>query len=138
MFAPTTGRSAAHVKWWFCLTADDVPGKIVVDAETLAEQQIGLEKIAQQLRRERLDRETEEARIFGFCTNAEIWNSRCDARHIEGVHLLFRIQCKHAHGDSLSGGTGGAAFAFCSDLFYVARRPISRRRHCFGALPLRL
>ena len=43
----------------------------------LAEQQKGLEKIAQQLRRERLDKEAEDAITFGFCPRAELWNGRC-------------------------------------------------------------
>ena len=57
-------------------TALDVPGKIVLDPETLAAQQKGLEKIAQQLRRERLDKEAEDAITFGFCPRAELWNGR--------------------------------------------------------------
>lgn len=61
----------------FCARkADDVPGKIVVDPETLAEQQRGLEKIAQQLRRERLDQEAIDNVVFGFCPTAELWNGR--------------------------------------------------------------
>ncbi len=44
--------------------------------EILAEQQKGLEKIAQQLRRERLDKEAEDAITFGFCPRAELWNGR--------------------------------------------------------------
>lgn len=58
------------------LAADDVPGKIVLDNQTLFEQQQGLEKIAQQLRRERLDREAEEGISFGFCPKAELFNGR--------------------------------------------------------------
>lgn len=61
-----------------CSTALDVPGKIVLDPETLASQQKGLEKIAQQLRRERLDKEAVDAITFGFCPRAELWNGRCD------------------------------------------------------------
>lgn len=57
-------------------TADDVPGKIVVDPVTLAEQQRGLEKIAQKLRRERLDKEAAENVLFGFCSKAELINGR--------------------------------------------------------------
>lgn len=56
---------------------DDIPGKIVLSPEVLAEQQKGLEKIAQQLRRERLDKEAEDAITFGFCPRAELWNGRC-------------------------------------------------------------
>lgn len=59
-------------------TALDVPGKIILDPETLASQQKGLEKIAQQLRRERLDKEAVDAITFGFCPRAELWNGRCD------------------------------------------------------------
>ncbi|CAM9931371.1 unnamed protein product [Ectocarpus fasciculatus] len=55
---------------------DDIPGKIVLPPEVLAEQQKGLEKIAQQLRRERLDKEAEDAITFGFCPRAELWNGR--------------------------------------------------------------
>ncbi|CAM9266215.1 unnamed protein product [Scytosiphon promiscuus] len=55
---------------------DDIPGKIVLSPEVLAEQQKGLEKIAQQLRRERLDKEAEDAITFGFCPRAELWNGR--------------------------------------------------------------
>eukprot|EP00752_Nemacystus_decipiens_P002835 g2642.t1 len=55
---------------------DDIPGKIVLPPEVLAEQQEGLEKIAQQLRRERLDKEAEDAITFGFCPRAELWNGR--------------------------------------------------------------
>lgn len=49
----------------------------MLSQEVLAEQQKGLEKIAQQLRRERLDKEAEEAVTFGFCPRAELWNGRC-------------------------------------------------------------
>eukprot|EP00903_Cladosiphon_okamuranus_P014330 g13308.t1 len=55
---------------------DDIPGKILLSPEVLAEQQKGLEKIAQQLRRERLDKEAEDAITFGFCPRAELWNGR--------------------------------------------------------------
>ncbi|CAN0333812.1 unnamed protein product [Ectocarpus sp. 12 AP-2014] len=55
---------------------DDIPGKIVLPPDVLAEQQKGLEKIAQQLRRERLDKEAEDAITFGFCPRAELWNGR--------------------------------------------------------------
>lgn len=58
------------------MDALDVPGKIVLDPETLASQQKGLEKIAQQLRRERLDKEAVDAITFGFCPRAELWNGR--------------------------------------------------------------
>lgn len=58
------------------LAADDVPGKIILDQATLAEQQRGLEKIAQQLRRERLDKEAVDKVLFGFCPTAELWNGR--------------------------------------------------------------
>ncbi|KAG5183475.1 hypothetical protein JKP88DRAFT_238520 [Tribonema minus] len=55
---------------------DNVPGKIVVDDATLAQQQIDLEKYARQLRRQRLDREAEEARLLGWTPAAEINNGR--------------------------------------------------------------
>lgn len=60
----------------FLAAADDVPGKIVLDPETLAAQQQGLEKMAQQLRRERLDQEAIDNVFFGFVPTAELWNGR--------------------------------------------------------------
>lgn len=77
-------------------TADDVPGKIILDADTLAEQQKGLEKIAQQLRRERLDKEAEDAITFGFCPRAELWNGRC-VRPTKMTEMYSQSFWSHIH-----------------------------------------
>ena len=57
--------------------ADDVPGKIQVDVDTLVKQQKDLEKVARVLRRERLELERDEGRFFGWTMTAEKWNGRC-------------------------------------------------------------
>ncbi|CAM9752815.1 unnamed protein product [Chrysoparadoxa australica] len=55
---------------------DNIPGNIVVPSDVLAEQQVLLEKLSRQLRRERLDREAEEGQLIGFVEQAEINNGR--------------------------------------------------------------
>mmetsp|Transcript_3272 Transcript_3272/g.5074 ORF Transcript_3272/g.5074 Transcript_3272/m.5074 type:complete len:153 (+) Transcript_3272:34-492(+) len=55
---------------------DKIPGKIKVDDDTLAKQQVELENFARELRRQRLDKEAEENRFYGWTPKAELLNGR--------------------------------------------------------------
>lgn len=55
---------------------DEVPGKIVLSEQELAEQKKALERYAELLREDRLRSEAEASRLFGFVRFAETLNGR--------------------------------------------------------------
>lgn len=55
---------------------EEVPGKIPLTPEELAEQRVVLEQYAKELRMKRLAEEAEASRLFGFVPYAETLNGR--------------------------------------------------------------
>lgn len=55
---------------------DEVPGKIVLSEQELAEQRQALERYSELLRKDRLRTEAEASRLFGFVRFAETLNGR--------------------------------------------------------------
>jgi len=55
---------------------ENVPGKIVLDEITLAKQVTSLNKLEEQFRKERFQREVDDFEVTGWVGNAELLNSR--------------------------------------------------------------
>lgn len=53
-----------------------MPGKITLSAEEITQQRIALEKYTAELRKERIKKEIEDARLFGWVPYAETLNGR--------------------------------------------------------------